>query len=141
MALGGLHDVECPDHVRFDIGPGVLERVPDTGLGREVDDHVGPKLVSDRLHQLAVLEHTLGEAVVRVALQDRVPLPLEVNVVVVGHPVVAVDDRALIQQQPSEVEPDEAGGPCDEVPCHGRWPVFCRCLWPKAASVFLLAIR
>ena len=49
VALGGLHDVEGPDHVDLDVGPGVLERVPDTGLGREVDDHVGPKLVGDRL--------------------------------------------------------------------------------------------
>ena len=57
-------------------------------------------------------------------LQDRARRLFEADAVVVGHPVVAVDGRAL-EQEPGEVEPDESGGPGDEV---NASLVFAHCL-------------
>ena len=47
QTLGGLHHVEGADHVAFDIGAGVFQRVANARLGREMHDDVGGEIVSD----------------------------------------------------------------------------------------------
>uniref|UniRef100_A4WZQ2 Uncharacterized protein n=1 Tax=Cereibacter sphaeroides (strain ATCC 17025 / ATH 2.4.3) TaxID=349102 RepID=A4WZQ2_CERS5 len=79
-----------------------------------MDDHLGGELIGHPVEQRLVLEQAFRGREVRVLQQHRMAPPLEGHVVIVGHPVVAMDAEAL-GQQPREMEADEAGGAGDRM--------------------------
>ena len=117
-----LHDVEGADHIAIEIGPGVLERVAHTGLRREMDDHLGREVFGDARQQGLVLQQALGCREMRMLQQHLVATPLQADVVVVRHPVVAMDLEALGQQQLRQMIADEARRPGDEHAAHAQRP-------------------
>ena len=51
----GLQHYEFTHHVGVDVGVGVLKRMPDAGLGGEVDDLVQARLaINEREHRFAI---------------------------------------------------------------------------------------
>jgi hypothetical protein len=74
----------------------------------------GAKSFRGALQGGVVLEHRLGRGEALVLAQERVAPALQRDVVIVGHPVIAVDRPALLQKQLGQVKADEAGGPGDE---------------------------
>ena len=113
-AARGLHHVERADHVGIEIGARVLEAVAHPGLRREVDDHVGRERVRDPVEQRLILQHPLGGGEIRVLQQHLMPALLQADIVIIRHPVIAVNGEPLGQQQLGQVEPDEPGGAGDQ---------------------------
>ena len=109
-----LHDVECADHIGIEIGAGVLQAVSHTGLCCEVDDHIGRKFIGDTVEECLIFQHPLGRGEVRVLQQHLVPPLLKGDIVIISHPVIAVDDKSFGQKQLGKVEPDEPGSPSDQ---------------------------
>src|SRR5690606_2830525 len=50
--------------------------------------------------------------------QDRVPAPLQLYIVIIGHAVIAVDLKTLGQQQPRQMKANEASCSGDEYFLH-----------------------
>jgi hypothetical protein len=114
VAPRGLHNVEGADDIGIEIGARILEAVAHAGLGGQMHDLVGDKGVDRRIECRLILEPRLGRRELRVPVQHVVAAALERHVVIIGHPVIAVHDHALVEQQLREVISDEAGGAGDE---------------------------
>ena len=111
---GGLHHVEGADDVAVEIGARVFEGIAHAGLGCEMDDDVRLELFGDGPEQGLILEKALRRREPLVLKEHLVAALLQGDVVIIRHPVVAMNAQALCKQEPCEMEADEAGGAGDE---------------------------
>ena len=109
-----LEDVEKTIQIGLPVGKRVHEGVAHAGLGRQVAD--APRLV--RLEQFAqsirVAKVGLDPAVAFARLQQGVPVPLELDRVVVVEIVQPDDLVPVVQQRRGNMVPDESGCPGDQ---------------------------
>lgn len=81
-------------------------------------DHAGRAGVDGGGKRVHILEPGLGSREAVALAQDLVAALFERHVVVVRHPVEAVDLEPFIEQQRREVKADESGGSGDEDAFH-----------------------
>ena len=91
------------------VGEGVLDGVADPGLGREMDDAVGPGVAHQPLHQGRVGDVGADHAEALTALEPGGPGMLQRHLIVVVEDVDADDLFAPVQQALGHVHADEAG--------------------------------
>ena len=110
MAAGLQYIVE-PDQIRRDVGIGVGDAVPHTGLCREVHDHLGTICCEQPVNLRPIGDIALHEEEARMAFQRFQPLLLESHVVIVVHVVDAHDANIPdIGKKPSgKIRPDKTG--------------------------------
>ena len=106
---GGVHLVE-----------DILEPTLENRLTREVDDDIRREIVGNLRDQYVIFKHPLGHREMRVLKQHLMSALLQLDVIVVGHAVKAVDAEPFVEQELCKVETDEAGGAGDEDFSHGR---------------------
>jgi hypothetical protein len=114
-----FHHVECAGDVGVDVGAGMFEAVADPGLRGEVTIASGSALAGEFEQPLMVEDvEFLGAEGIALA-QQRVPLLLQLEVVIGGHRVDADHPEAFGDQQPGKVEADEAGSSGNKDGAHG----------------------
>ena len=94
---GRFHDVEGSDYIRVKIGAGVLKTVAHTGLCGEMDNDVRLKIVSKLVEFILIFQHPFCRRKGGVLLQHPMASPFQGDVVVVGHPVIAMHSQPLCQ--------------------------------------------
>ena len=109
-----LEDVGGADHVAFDVGQRVLDRIAHARLRREVDHALEPLAGEKPGHARAVREVELDEAEPRELLQHLEPRELEAHIVVVVEVVEPDDLVAALEQLAGRVIADEASGAGDQ---------------------------
>ena len=114
MFARAFHHVECADHVRFEIGARIFEAVPHPRLRGEVDDYVGFELGADLFQRVDIFEHRFGRRKGVVLAQHGMAALLDPDIVIVGHPVEAVNPEAFGHEFARQMKPDEAGAPGDK---------------------------
>ena len=119
QASRGLHHVERTDKITVEVRTRIFQRIANTCLPREVDNHIGREIIRDLCDQRIVLKHPFGHRKMWVLHQCLMPALLQRDVIVVGHAVKAVDAEPFVEQKLCEVKTDEAGGASDEDFSHG----------------------
>lgn len=119
-ASGGLHHVECADHVAVEIGARIFKAVADAGLCREVDDNLWLEVICKVVKFDLILQHALGHRKIGVLKQHLMATLFQCHIIVISHAVIAVNAKALSEKQFSQVEADEPSGACDE-PTFPKW--------------------
>lgn len=76
-----------------------------------MDDHIGRECLRRLPEALIILQQRFDRTEIRMLAKNRAPSTFEIAVVIVRHPVLAVDKKALRKQKPGEMETDETGGP------------------------------
>ena len=112
----GFHHVESAGDIGVEKGAGVVDAVTHARLRREVDDHVWLKVIGQRIEGFAVFQQRLFGREMLMLKQHRVAALFQGDVVVVGHPVIALHPRAFGQQQAGKVKADEAARAGDQYP-------------------------
>ncbi len=111
-----LENCQEADQVAVDVGLGILERIADSGLGREVDHPVEPLRIEQRLDALPILHRDLPKLKPLPAFEPGESIPLQ------GRRVVGVEIVDSQHRMPGGQEPlgderaDESGRPGDEDP-------------------------
>lgn len=82
-----LQDVEAADNVRVDISPRIFKAVSNAGLSGQMDDQFGSRLFGDGSEPWCVLQHAVMGAKAAELLELRVPILLELDVIVWRHPI------------------------------------------------------
>jgi hypothetical protein len=120
-ARGGVHEVLDPgapaqlehvgeaDEVAGHVGRGVGDRIPNSGLGREVEHPRRGGRAKGFFERRGVGDVDFVEGKFRMFPQQRQAVVLEADVVVVVQVVDAADLAAELEQPPRTVEADEAG--------------------------------
>ncbi|GJE35119.1 hypothetical protein LDDCCGHA_5337 [Methylobacterium oxalidis] len=109
MGAHRLEELEAAHQVGVGVGLRVLQAVADAGLGGEVDHDLGRGSRHERAQEAGRLDPALDRLEARMAGEFGVPGALEADIVVVGEAVEAGHGVAFGQQQPAEMEADEAG--------------------------------
>lgn len=115
VVAAALKDVNEADEVGIHVGVRMIERVPDAGLGREVDDALRALAGEVIGHRRAVSDVELDEAEPHLFAQGLEPILFEARVVVVVQIVDAEDPIASAEQLEACVEADEAGSAGDQI--------------------------
>ena len=113
-----LHHVEGPDHIAVEIGARVFQAVSHARLRGQMHDLVGFPLAGKAAQRLHIFQHRFARLEVLVRLEQFVPTPLEIDVVIVSHPIVAEHDKALRKQRLRQMVADKSGAPGDEYGLH-----------------------
>ena len=111
---GTLEYVGEPQQVAVDVGERVLDRVPNSRLGREMYHAVEAFAREELGHSRAVGEIELLELECGLLLQDFEPRELQPHVVIIVEVIEPDDFLAPLQQLAGGVEADESGGAGDE---------------------------
>jgi hypothetical protein len=72
-------------------------------------DDIWLEAVCNTMKKSLILEHALGRLEMRALQQHLVTPPLKADVVVVRHPIVAMNPETFRKQQSRKVEADETG--------------------------------
>src|SRR4029079_8662148 len=110
VVAAALEHVERAGDVGPDIGVGMIKRVTDAGLRREVDNPLGPLRGKHRLDHLTLGKVRLDEMESVAALEPPKTGLFERDIVVRAHIVEPNDLVAAVEQPGRSVETDEAGG-------------------------------
>src|SRR6056297_2258935 len=113
-----FHHVERPDHIAVEIGARIFQAVAYARLGCQMHDHVGGKRLSHGPKALLVLQQAFGRRKPFILQKHRMSLLLERDIIIIRHPVIAVDAESVRQQEIGEVEPDEPRGARNKNACH-----------------------
>ena len=105
---GQLQYVQRADDVAVYICSRLLETVADTGLSGEMNDHVRLEVSVHLAKSIEILKHAFRRGEIRALQQVLVTPALQGDVVIIGHPVVAVNDVALFEQQLGKMKANEA---------------------------------
>ena len=124
MPPGQFHDVEGADDIAVQIGAGVLQRIAHPGLRGEMDDHLRLKVIRHPVEQGRILQLPFGGREIRMVQQHLVAALFEPDVVIVRHPVIALHQKPLGQQQLRQMITDEPGGSRDQHSAHRHVPRF-----------------
>ena len=85
-----------------------------TGLGGQMENHLGRRLSGGSPQLLAVLEHAAMGPETAELLEQGVPVFLELHIVVWGHAIDANDFMALLEQARGQVKTDKARSSCNQ---------------------------
>lgn len=119
-----FHHVERADNIAVDIGAWVFETVANAGLGGEVDDNVRAEGFSDLPKRCIVLKQGFCRGEAGMLEQHLVTPPLQIDIIIVAHAVIAMDGKSFGQQQLGEMVADEAGGTSYEDAFHKiQWKI------------------
>src|SRR5512144_1619205 len=110
VVAAALEHVERPGDVGLDIGVGMIERVTDAGLRREMDHPLRLLRGKHRLDHLTLGKVSLDEMESVATLEPPKTRLLERDIVIGAHIVEANDLVAAVEQPGRRVETDEAGG-------------------------------
>jgi hypothetical protein len=114
-----VQQVEGPGAVGFEIDPGVIHGLPDTGPGRQIDNSFHPGLPIQNGRQcLSITNVRLVKREVRTAFQPTQPPVLESHVVSVVEIVQSDDLVATFQKKSSHSGSDKPGRSRDQISSH-----------------------
>ena len=96
------------------IGMGIDQRIPDTRLGRQMDDASNGLLGEERGNSGTIRQVQFGESKLGVRQEFRQPCFFQTNIVVVIKIVQPEHGIAAIEQPLGDMRPDKAGRAGDE---------------------------
>lgn len=110
VVAAAFEHMESACDIGLDISVGVVQRVADAGLRREMDDALWPLLGEHRLDHLALGQVCLDEMESVAALEPPKTGLFKGDIVIRAHIVEPNDLVAAVEQPGRRMETDEAGG-------------------------------
>ena len=111
---GRFHDIQRTHDIAVDIGAWIFERIAHPGLRREMNDHIGPESVRGIPYRVRVFQHGFGRGEGIAFGEHLMATTFELYVVVIRHPVIAVNEEAFRDQRLGKMKADEASRSGDE---------------------------
>ena len=106
--LGSIHHVERAHNIRIDVVARLLDGVTHPGLPGQMDDHIRFEVQNGRNENVFVFQKPFAARKRRTGIKLRIAIFLQLDVIIIGHAVEAVNFQALLKQQFCEVETDKA---------------------------------